>query len=421
MSWLPLDQLAYKDGPNLDAFGRLRTSNETQLIGLSQEYSYHPLVWDHYTASGGTATHSTSTNSTVLSTAGTGSGARALRQTKIYYHYAPGKSQFVKMTGTIRKSTAPSGAAFAGIGYYDDDNGLFFKDYSSGLAVVVRSNVSGSVVDTTVNQANWNIDKFDGTGSSGITLDPTKEQIWVIDLQWLGTGRVRFGLVVSGIIYYCHQALNANVVTSVYMRTANLPPRYEVFNSGGTGANISVEAICTAIDSEGGINPQSVYPFSYSAYVSSPMTVDTTLRPVVTRRMRDTFNGLTARGIAQFADFQLRVGTNDVYWELRYNATVTIGGGGTTTTNNVDTTYSQSEYDTYTGASNTVSGGVVIMSGFAISGSGSSRIVSSFSGLPSLILCGRTYNNTRDQFVFACRSMTGSATLSLTVDLLEQH
>lgn len=421
MSFLPLDQMAYKDGPNLDAFSRLRVSEETALFGLTQEYSYHPLIWDHYTVSGGTATHSTNTNSTVISTAGTTSGARALCQTKVYFRYIPGKSHFIKMTGTIRKGSAPSGAAFAGIGYYDDENGVFFRDSSAGLAVVERTNTSGSVVETAVLQANWNLDKLDGSGASGITIDPTKEQIWIIDLQWLGVGRVRMGIFVNGNIVYCHQLLHANLTTAAYLRTACLPPRYEVFNSGGAGSNISVESICTAIDSEGGINPLAVYPFSYSAYIGSARSLDNTLRPVVSRRMRDTFNGLTARGIAQATNFTVRVGTNDIYWELRYNQTVTLGGGGTAITNNVDATYSQSEYDTYTGAANTVSGGILVNSGFAPAGAGSTKISTSFSSIPSLLVLGRTYNNTRDNFTFSARSMTGTATLSIAVDLLEQY
>jgi hypothetical protein len=151
------------------------------------------------------------------------------------------------------------------------------------------------------------------------------------------------------------------------------------------------------------------------------MSLDNTLRPVVSRRMRDTFNGLTARGIAQATNFTVRVGTNDIYWELRYNQTVTLGGGGTAITNNVDATYSQSEYDTYTGAANTVSGGILVNSGFAPAGAGSTKISTSFSSIPSLLVLGRTYNNTRDNFTFSARSMAGTATLSIAVDLLEQY
>ena len=420
MSYLPLDQMAFRDGPALDAFGRLRVSDSIQLLGAAQEYTFHPLTWDHYTATGGTAIYSTATSSTVLRTNAATSGARALRQTKVYYRYNPGKSHLIKLTGTLRKSGTPAGASFSALGYYDDDNGVFFRGKSSGVYVVNRSNTSGSVAETEVLQSSWNLDKMDGTGSSGVTIDWTKEQIFIMDLQWLGVGRVRFGMFVVGAVIYVHEMLNANLTTAVYIRTANLPVRYEVFNSGGAGADISMEAICASVESESGVQEDNFYPFSYSAYLT-PMSLDTTLRPVITRRLRDTFNGLTVRGHSQLGDFQLRIGTNDIYWEIRFNQTIVIGGGGSATVNNVDTTNSITEYDTYTGAANTVSGGVLVASGFSATGSGAARAISQALLGDSLLLIGRTYANARDSFTLSARSMTGSATLSLAANIKEQY
>lgn len=420
MSFLPLDQMAFRDGPTLDAFGRLRTSESVQLFGITQEYTYHPLLWDHFTASGGTAVHSSATSSTVLRTNSGSSGARALRQTKIYYRYVPGKSHLIKLTGTLQKSGSPSGAAFSALGYYDDNNGMFFRSGSSGVQVVVRSDTSGVAVDDAVDQADWNLDKCDGTGSSGAIIDWTKEQIFTIDLQWLGVGRARFGVNISGVIIYVHESLHANLVSSAYTRTACLPLRYEVFNGGGSGSDISLEALCSSVESEGGEEEPDYYPLSYSAYLT-PMSVSTTMRPVVTRRMRDTFNGLTARGHVHTDEFSLLVGSNDVYWEVRYNQTVTLGGGGSVTTNLVDSDHSQSEFDTYTGSSNTVSGGVLLYNGFAPSGSGSVKVLSQASRSDSILIVGRTYDNVRDSLTLSARSMSGSATLSFAATLREQY
>jgi len=420
MSYLPLDQMAYRDGPGLDAFGRLRIADSIQLLGAAQEYTFHPLTWDHFTSGAGTATYSANTSSTVLRTGASTSGARALRQTKIYYRYNPGKSHLIKLTGTIRKSGTPAGASFTSLGYYDDDNGLFFRSKVTGVYVTSRTNTSGAPVETEVVQSSWNLDKLDGTGSSGVTVDWTKEQIFIFDLQWLGVGRARFGLFIGGSIIYVHEMLHSNLFTAAYMRTANLPVRYEAFNSGGAGADVSLEAICASVESEAGVQEDNFYPFSYSAYLTA-MALDTTLRPVVTRRLRDTFNGLTVRGHATLSDFQLRVGTNDIYWEIRYNQTVTLGGGGSTTTNNVDATYSISEYDTYAGAANTVSGGILIASGFVSTGAGSVRGVDQISAADSLLILGRTYANVRDSFTLSARSMTGAATLSLASNIKEQY
>lgn len=418
---ITVGNMDFKDGPALDAFGNLRVSSGIQLFGSSQEYNFGPLLWDHYTAGGGTATHSTDTNSTVLSTAAATSGNRALRQTKVYHRYTPGKSQLAKLTGTLRKGAAPAGTAFAGIGYYDDRNGLFFRDASAGAAVVVRSDTSGSVVDTAVAQADWNLDRMDGDGPSQITADWTKEQIFIIDFQWLGVGRVRFGLAVGGKVYYVHESLHANLSMAAYIRTGCLPLRIEAFNSGGAGANISIESICASVDSEGGVNEDAFYSTSYSAYIGAAMSLDTTLRPVVTRRLRDTFNGLTVRGRAHLNGFDLLVGTNNIYWEILYNPTVTLGGGGSAVTANVDATNSISEFDMYAGAANTVAGGLVVANGFAVAGSGSTKIVSSFSGANARPLLGRTYAGVRDSFTLAARSLSGAATLSFAAQLREQY
>ena len=421
MSYISLDGVQLGDGPQLDAFNRLRVSNPVSVFGTSQEYNFHPLLWDHHTASGGTATHSVVTNSTVLSTASTGTGARAIRQTKIYLRYSPGKSHLIKMTGTLQKSAVPSGVAYAGIGYYDDNNGVYFRQDSTGVACVIRSNASGSVVEERFYLSTWNMDKLDGTGPSGLTVDWTKEQIFVFDLQWLGVGRVRFGLSLLGTYVYVHEVNNSNSKSTVYMRTACLPPRYEVFNNGGTGANISVEAICTSVESEGGLHEDEYYSFSYSAYLT-PASLDTTLRPFVTRRLRDTFNGLTVRGHAHLDGFDVVVGTNTIYWEIRYNATVVIGGGGSTVgPTNVDTTHSISEFDTYTGASNTVTGGVVISNGFVSPGTGSNKSTLSVHSTGSRPLLGRTYAGARDSYTLCARSLTGSASMSVAVQLQEQY
>lgn len=414
-------RVSFRDGPNLDAFGNLRVASGVQLFGATQEYNYGPLLWDHFTAGAGTAVHSGAKNSTTLSTAAATSGARALRQTKLYWRYSPGKSHFVKMTGALRKGGAPAGAAFAGMGYYDDNNGVFFRDSAAGVAVVTRSDTSGSVVNDIVPQSEWNLDTLDGTGLSGITVDWTKEQIFVFDLQWLGVGRVRFGVAIEGVPLYVHEAMHANISTEAYMRTACLPLRGEVFNSGGAGANISMEMICASVDSEAGVSEDDFYSVSYSAYVDAPFTLDTTLRPVVTRRLRDTFGGFPVHGHAHLNAFELLVATNTIYWEIRFNPTVTIGGGGGSVTANVDTTNSISEIITYSGAANTLAGGLLVANGFAAPGIGNARGLSGFSDPGARPLLGRNYDGTRDTYTLSARSLTGAATIALAVQLKEQY
>jgi hypothetical protein len=82
-------------------------------------------------------------------------------------------------------------------------------------------------------QSKWNLDKMDGTGSSGYTLNIAKMQMAYIDYTWYGAGAVRYGFRgPQGDIVYVHKVQNNNLNTSAYMRSGNLPGRFETFNFG---------------------------------------------------------------------------------------------------------------------------------------------------------------------------------------------
>jgi hypothetical protein len=77
-------------------------------------------------------------------------------------------------------------------------------------------------------QTNWNIDKMDGTGFSGYEVDLNRMQMLYIDYSWYGAGAIRWGLRGSnGEITYVHKEANNNVNFEAYMRSGNLPGRYE--------------------------------------------------------------------------------------------------------------------------------------------------------------------------------------------------
>jgi len=242
----------------IDAFGRQRMSLPTTVFDSKQLGDNQPLVWDDQQTSGGGTASAFNSNqaSTTISVSNLTAGTR-VRQTFRRFNYEPGKSQLVMMTGVL-------GAGAAGItrraGQFDEKNGLFFELAGSTLRVVRRTYTSGVASDTPINQASWNIDKMDGTGPSGITIDTAKSQIFWIDYEWLGVGSIRFGFVVDGVLYYVHQINNANNLTLVYMSTPNLPLRYEVSNDG-SGPAASLTHICSGVISEGGRQNEGL-PFS---------------------------------------------------------------------------------------------------------------------------------------------------------------
>jgi hypothetical protein len=303
----------------LGAFGRLRVANPDTLGDYQLQYSISPLMWNQKTVGAATITFLSKEAAGSLNVT-TASGDRAVLQTKRYHRYQPGNSQKIDTTGVF-------GAATAGCiqrqGYFDDYNGVFFQLNGSTLSVVQRSSTTGSVVDTVVNQAQWNLDTMDGNGPSGIKIDITRAQIFSIDLQWLGVGRVRLGFNVGGILVYCHEFDNANYLTSAYMETANLPVRKEILNTTDTANSVSMKTICATVICEGGFNAQR--GFSHSANNGTTTIGVTTRRPILSIQPKLTYFGLVNRALILLQSFYLdnNTGSDDVLWELVYNGTLT--------------------------------------------------------------------------------------------------
>ena len=84
-------------------------------------------------------------------------------------------------------------------------------------------------VETRTPQSAFNIDKLDGTGPSGMVLDLSKMQMFYMDYSWYGAGALRFGFRdTQGKVFYVHRFVNNNQNTEAWMRSGNLPARYEV-------------------------------------------------------------------------------------------------------------------------------------------------------------------------------------------------
>lgn len=95
--------------------------------------------------------------------------------------------------------------------------------------------VCSKTIDLRVRQDQWNIDPLDGTGPSGYVLNPTRMQMFYMDYSWYGAGFIRFGVRgTGGNVIYCHKMANNNVNTEAYLRSGNLPARYEEVAVGPT-------------------------------------------------------------------------------------------------------------------------------------------------------------------------------------------
>ncbi len=92
------------------------------------------------------------------------------------------------------------------------------------------------IVDKKAKQSEFNLDRLDGTGPSGYEIDIAKMQMIGIQYSWYGAGFVDFMLRgADGNFVFAHRMRNSNVNTEAFMRSGNLPVRYEVSNEGPSG------------------------------------------------------------------------------------------------------------------------------------------------------------------------------------------
>ena len=134
-----------------------------------------------------------------------------------------------------------------------------YKGNSNNGIVVTKTE------DVRVKQSNWNIDKADGTGPSGYNLDINAIQMAYMDYSWYGAGKIRFGFKDRlGHVKYMHEFLHNNRLNEAYMRTGNVPARYEVVNKGIPTFVPSLFHWGTSVIMDGGFDDDDSYLFTAS-------------------------------------------------------------------------------------------------------------------------------------------------------------
>lgn len=245
------DQYIAVDNPsNLDAFSRIRVSEPRTKFEYAFLYDDNSILFNSSLVSGGLVTHNTTTKTLTL-TCTTTTNSESIYQSREYIRYPIGKSILVFLAGNFNGQATSVTKRY---GQFDANNGYFVELDGTNAKVVLRSKTSGSVVDNAINQTSWNLDKLNGTGISGLTLDFTKVQTICISYQW-GSGRVLFGFMIAGSIVWCHQFLAANINTIAYSQTANLPVRASIKNNASTTSTmlmISGAVICDGGDTDFG-------------------------------------------------------------------------------------------------------------------------------------------------------------------------
>ena len=244
-------QITFDEGaPQLDAFGKLRTSGATHLG--EYVYSSPDELYENYALTYlNRASRSVRTAAIIHSNTGKYIETRvqsisdfAAATSKTYHHYIPGSSHLFMGTMLVDSIAAgPLGTRNHGnsgcernFGIFDADNGMMFRVGPTGVMYLVRrSNVQGGPTkdyilassDTLDGLPNFNGDLINGSrgglNKSQLNLDVTKDNIYWIDVQWHGAGRIRFGTFYQGRRIVIHEYYHGNTWTEPMTATASLP------------------------------------------------------------------------------------------------------------------------------------------------------------------------------------------------------
>ena len=174
-------------------------------------------------------------------------------------------------------------------------------------------------VDPTINftpQSQWNIDRADGSGPSGFTLDPEKGNVYAIHYQYLGFGNAMFMIEdpETGKFFDVHEIKNANSRTTPVLKNPNASVLIGSFNTGNTSA-VGIKTASMAGFIEGDViklDPKFAKDFSFSG-----LNTSSAWRPLALLKTRSIFNNETCFGELDL----LRLGaTNNAN-----NQTLTVG------------------------------------------------------------------------------------------------
>ena len=229
------------DDFTLDSFERVRTS-EARIV-FEQTFgsvltSSLTTVWESTATASGTQALTTNLYGTEFNTLTTATSGYWI-QSYNHIRYAPGISTLFRATfnfNNLITNVRQRIGMFTDQGTYPSTvgDGLYLEADGANISVVRRYMTAGAAgAEERVPQANWNKDKMNGTGASGINLDWTKAQHLIIEYQWLGVGTIRYGFETgtNGIVW-AHEMVSVNILSTPWSRTGSLPVRAEIVSNG---------------------------------------------------------------------------------------------------------------------------------------------------------------------------------------------
>ena len=385
------------DNTITDSFERLKVVTPFTISDNIFKYDKDPLRWDTISL-GSAGTSHLPDESAVNLTCGSADGDKVIFSQRRFNRYQAGRGFSLIMTGVIG---SPMNGIIRRWGLFDENDGLFFELSGTSWGVVRRTSVTGTPVDNRTEQADFNHDQLNGSGASNFNIDVTKNNIYNIEFQWLSAGRVNYFVEsddddIGKVLMHAEE--NVNTLTTPFMKTADLPVRYEQESVDDETGREQAEfkAICSTVIIEGGQDPPEE---TFGAASPTEQGVDTTEEHVLTIRPSGTFNAITNRMVIIPRLFTASTETKQATFRAYLNA-------------NVSGTFSQVDSNSSVefSAGSAAFGGGVPIAVFSI-GKDSGEIIdlSHLAGMDRVALTVNASGNSADKLTITAQSSTATA------------
>ena len=120
------------------------------------------------------------------------------------------------------------------------NGGFSFTSTGNATATFTVKQAGVAQTDHWTYQDEWNVDRLDGSGDelnpSGMTLDPTKLNVYQIAMRWLGAGVISYAVEdqASGAMVYVHREHYTNQHTVPHIDNPSFKITYGVYNTTNT-------------------------------------------------------------------------------------------------------------------------------------------------------------------------------------------
>ena len=258
----------------LDSNGRLKISNEQRIIDM-RVFKYGIISNPQIIVGKIINTYTSTIANCMINLSGTGIGS-AVSQSRKYCIYSGTNGIEIVGACVMNNGGLNTLSCVTRMGYFDSDDGWFFEYNSkSGISINVRNSITSTV--TSIPQNVWNVDRMDGTGPSGISLDFTSRQVFIIQIS----NTLNFGFQFNSTTYYCHNIIpSSQNTTAPPVGSFNLPIRYEIQGTSTSDSGSMLQGASTATSWS---NIENIGK-SFSANVgisSSGVTITSTESPIL--------------------------------------------------------------------------------------------------------------------------------------------